>query len=67
LTLGGADDRGEPERQRGCLRAAEFTRLDVKDGRLRNEKYRAPFADIISVPEFEYGTRERLGESGPAP
>lgn len=51
---------------RRLFNAAVFTRLAVKDGLLCHEEYRAPFGDIFGVPEFEYGTRERLTGIEPA-
>lgn len=54
--------RKASDRTRRQFKVAVFTRLDVKDGRLRHEEYRPPFDDIFNVPEFQYGTRERLKE-----
>ena len=54
------------ERTRRQFNAAVFTRLDVKDGRICHEEYRPPFDDIVSVPEFEYGHRERTTGIEPA-
>jgi len=45
------------ERTRRQFNAAVFERLNVKDGRICYEEYRAPFNEIFPVSGFEYETR----------